>query len=49
MLLRAIFILVIVSMTSPRVYAECSYNGQVYSEGTVIGPYVCKDGKWIRR
>lgn len=30
-------------------YAECTYNGKKYSEGSVIGPYICKDGEWVRR
>ena len=27
--------------------ADCTYNGKIYSEGTVIGPYVCRQGKWV--
>ena len=30
-------------------YAECVYNGVVYSEGAIIGPYICKDGQWVKR
>lgn len=28
-------------------YANCVYNGNVYPEGTVIGPYVCVNNQWI--
>lgn len=31
------------------VYADCSYNGTLYPEGTIIGPYMCSNGQWIRR
>lgn len=27
--------------------ADCIYEGVSYPEGTVIGPYVCRDGKWV--
>jgi hypothetical protein len=30
-------------------FADCGYNGATYAEGTVIGPYVCSDGKWVTR
>jgi len=33
-------------LLSNTVLADCTYNGKNYSEGTVIGPYVCRDGKW---
>jgi hypothetical protein len=27
--------------------ADCVYNGQTVSEGTVIGPYTCVNGQWV--
>jgi len=27
----------------------CTYNGQSYEEGAIIGPYVCSEGKWVSR
>ena len=39
------FFLVLVS----GVYADCVHQGQTYSEGTVMGPYICVNGQWIRR
>ena len=27
--------------------ADCIYNGKSVSEGTVIGPYTCENGKWV--
>jgi len=38
------FILLIISNMA---VADCTYNGKTYSEGTVIGPYVCRQGKWV--
>jgi len=29
--------------------ADCEHQGQVYPEGTRIGPYVCVDGQWVPR
>ena len=29
--------------------ADCVYNGKKYSEGTVIGPYVCSGGEWVNK
>jgi len=30
-------------------YADCQSAGKTYPEGKVIGPYICQDGKWVRR
>jgi len=30
-------------------YADCQHNGQSYAEGTIMGPYICVNGSWIRR
>jgi len=48
MLVRTIFVLAIILASSGSVYAECSYNGKTYPEGTILGPYICSDGKWVR-
>ena len=29
------------------VFADCTYNGATYAEGTRIGPYVCSGGQWV--
>lgn len=36
-------------LISSVAYADCTYGGVVHPEGTIIGPYVCSDGKWIVR
>jgi hypothetical protein len=28
-------------------FADCTYNGSTYVEGTVIGPYTCTNGQWV--
>jgi hypothetical protein len=27
--------------------ADCMHNGQIVPEGTRIGGFVCKDGRWV--
>jgi len=29
--------------------AQCTYNGNSYAEGSIIGPLTCVDGKWIKK
>ena len=29
--------------------AECSYDGHNYPEGSMIGPYTCSSGEWVRK
>jgi hypothetical protein len=40
--------LVVASMAGPAL-ADCVLNGVSYPEGTVVGNYVCKDGRWQKR
>lgn len=40
---------IIFLMFSNIAMAECVYNGKKYSEGTVIGPYVCSGGQWVNK
>ncbi len=47
MLKRIILTVFILVVSSGHAYATCSYDGQMYPEGTVIGPYACSDGQWI--
>jgi len=30
-------------------YADCTYAGKSYEEGSIRGPYICIDGDWVRR
>ena len=34
-------------LVSGLAIADCTYNGAVYAEGTVIGPYVCSNNEWV--
>lgn len=34
---------------SGNVLADCLLDGQKYAEGSVVGQYVCKGGKWVDR
>lgn len=40
-------VLVVMLFCCGLAFADCKYNGKSYPEGTIIGPYVCKDGKWV--
>ena len=42
-----ILIIFLFFLLTGTAYANCIYNGEEYSEGTVIGPYVCVNGQWI--
>ncbi len=47
MLKKKLLILLVIAFASSA-YADCQYNGRWYAEGTVMGPYVCVNGQWIR-
>lgn len=42
--LMSAFVLFVSSIT-----VACTYNGQEYPEGTIIGPYICTGGNWVQR
>ena len=39
--------MLLLALSGGHVFASCTYNGQTYPEGTVIGPYTCVDGQWV--
>lgn len=41
--------LVLVSLWSLPASADCVYNGKRYAEGTIIGDFVCSNGRWEQR
>lgn len=41
--------IILVLLLAGTAYANCVYNGKEYSEGTVIGPYVCVNGQWKQK
>lgn len=43
--LLALLLLLMSGMT----YADCTYNGKPYAEGSVIGPIKCVSGEWVKR
>lgn len=47
MLKKAFFIASLMLAVPAFANAGCVYNGKVYPEGTVIGPYTCSNGKWV--
>lgn len=48
MLKWVVFILAALILVE-SVAADCLYNGKSYPEGTVMGPYICRDKKWVKR
>lgn len=44
-LLLAVNLLLIPSVAA----ANCSYNGQLYPEGSRVGPLVCENGRWVKK
>lgn len=48
--MRKIVLLISILVTvSGLLYADCKYDGKIYPEGEIRGPYICVDGEWIRR
>ncbi len=47
--MKKLSMLIGILLLSNIAVADCSYNGQDFPEGTVIGPYVCVNGEWITR
>jgi hypothetical protein len=45
---RLIFIFLLFQLAGTA-SADCIYNGDVYPEGTVIGPYVCAENGWANK
>ena len=46
---KKFFIALIISICTTIAYADCIYDGVSYPEGTQIGPYICSNGKWVRK
>jgi hypothetical protein len=45
---KSLFFVVCLGLSSIAV-ADCTYDGVVYPEGTVMGPYVCSGNEWVNR
>lgn len=45
---KIIFGIVLLLLVSTS-YADCTSGDKVYPEGKKVGPYVCEDGKWVRK
>ena len=44
-----IFILLLLAVTLSAADADCYKDGTRYPEGSTVGSFICKDGKWVRR
>ncbi len=43
-----VLVLVLSLFFATHSYSDCIYNGKVYPEGTKIGPYTCKNERWVK-
>lgn len=48
MMKKTLGIVLLLSLWTSAVYADCFYNGESYPEGSRIGPYTCSNGRWVR-
>jgi len=46
---KIILLIVAILLFGTVSFADCVYGDKSYSEGAIRGPYICIDGKWIRR
>lgn len=46
---KVMFVITMLLVLGSVSYADCVHEGQTYSEGTVMGPFICVNGAWIRR
>ncbi len=46
---KIIFVFALLLVLGNIAYADCVYEGQTYSEGTIRGPFICVNGEWIKR
>ncbi len=42
-------ILLVISLVSTSSYADCISDGKKYKQGDRVGPFVCENGRWVRR
>lgn len=46
---KIMFVITMLTMLGSVTYADCVHEGQVYPEGTVMGPFICVNGGWVKR
>lgn len=47
MCIKKISLAVIIFLHAGLAFADCTYNGVAYPDGTVLGPYVCSGTQWV--
>ncbi len=48
-MLKKVIVIILLSVLGGTLYADCVYNGRVYPEGALMGPYIWVNGSWIKR
>ena len=49
MRIKRIALVIIALLYGELSFADCTYNGVNYPNGTVLGPYVCSGTQWVIR
>ena len=47
--IKKIALLIVVLLYGELAFADCTYNGVNYPQGTVLGPYTCSGTQWVVR
>ena len=42
-------LILVSSFVSANAFASCTQGGRTYADGDKVGPFVCDNGRWIRR
>ncbi len=48
-MIRKSILTVFLLISASTAQADCVYNGVIYPEGTIIGPYICIGTQWVIR
>jgi len=46
-MLRHIALVVSLALIPTSAFADCTYNGKQYPEGSQVGAFVCHQGRWV--
>jgi len=47
MQVRCIVLVAFLFLMPTYAFADCSYNGKQYAEGSRVGALVCQQGRWV--
>lgn len=47
--IRCFMLAVVICFLACSARADCYYNGTQHPEGTIVGPYICRNGQWVNK